>query len=79
VLSLLALVAAIGPASIQAVRQSKTDKRWRRVLLGIVIGLTLVNYAMNNVDNARKNNQVMEKLEKLDRLLNASARPAGVR
>lgn len=76
IFSLLALLAAIGPAAIQTVRQARNDSapdRWSRIIPIAIVGLTLVNYLINNVDNARQNERVMEKLENLDKLLNASA------
>lgn len=70
VLSLLALLAAIGPSVIQTVRQARKEEsgaaRQRRWMIpGIIIGLTLLNYVINNIDNARQNAQLMNKLDRL--------------
>jgi hypothetical protein len=68
-LSMLALLVAIGPSAIQTLRQahreSTSPTRWRWMIPGLVIGLTLLNSVINNVDNARRNALVMEKLDRL--------------
>ena len=68
-LSLFALLVAIGPCAIQTLRQahreSDTPTRWRWLIPGLVIGLTLMNSVINNIDNARRNTLVMEKLDRL--------------
>jgi hypothetical protein len=74
-LSVLALMVAIAPSVIQTVRQAKRDTasgavRWPWLVPAIVILLTLFNSALNNIDNARRNTLVMDKL---DRLLEAQA------
>ncbi len=70
ILSLLALLLAIGPSAIQTLRQAKHESaasraRLRWMIPALVIGLTLLNNLMNNVDNARRNALVMEKLDRL--------------
>jgi hypothetical protein len=66
-LSLLALLAAIGPSVIQTVRQTRketaTQRQW--MMPGIIIGLTLLNYIINNIDSARRDTQMMDKLDQL--------------
>lgn len=79
ILSLLALLVAIGPSAIQTLRQAKgesaaTRARRRWMVPVLVIGLTLLNSLMNNVDNARRNALVMEKL---DRLLESQSQMPG--
>jgi hypothetical protein len=44
--------------------------RWPWLVPAVIVGLTLFNSTLNNVDNARRNTLVMEKL---DRLLEAQA------
>jgi tetratricopeptide (TPR) repeat protein len=77
--SLLAVMLAIGPAVLQTVRQGRRDAaggtvRWPWLVPVLVITLTLLNNLMNNVDNARRNTLVMEKL---DRLLESNAQTPG--
>lgn len=81
IVSLLALLAAIGPAIIQAVHQASKEgagaplqRRW--MLPGILIGLTLLNYVLNNIDGARRDAQLMAEL---DRLLVAGGSATGDR
>jgi tetratricopeptide (TPR) repeat protein len=68
-LSMLALLVAVGPSAIQTLRQahreSTSPTRWRWMIPGLVIGLTLLNSVINNIDNARRNTLVMEKLDRL--------------
>lgn len=72
--SMLALLVAIGPSAIQTLRQARRDSagptRWRWMIPGLVIALTLLNSVINNIDNAQRNALVMEKL---DRLLESKA------
>jgi tetratricopeptide (TPR) repeat protein len=73
VVSLLAVLAAIGPSAIQTMRQARRESaRWRWMVPALVVGLTLLNSIINNVDNARRNALVMEKL---DRLLQSQETP----
>jgi hypothetical protein len=79
--SALALLVAIAPSLIQTLRQGRRDAasgsvRWPWLVPAVVVGLTLVNSAINNVDNARRNALVMEKL---DQLLEAQAQVPGDR
>lgn len=79
VVSLLALLAAIGPAIIQTVRQARSEAAnratsWRWMVPSIVIGLTVLNFVINHVDNTRRNALVMDKL---DRLLEARSELPG--
>jgi hypothetical protein len=73
--SVLALLIAIGPSAIQTLRQAKRESAsgrfWRWAVPALVIALMLLNGAINNIDNARRNTLVMEKL---DRLLESEAR-----
>jgi len=77
--SLLALLAAIGPSVIQALRQShgasetkRPRQRW--LVPALIVGLTLLNYIINDVRSAQQNRLVMEKL---DRLLAVGVRSPG--
>ena len=77
--SVLVLLLAMAPSVIQTVRQARRDAaggsvRWPWVIPLVVIGLTLCNSVLNNVDNARRNKLVMDKL---DRLLESQAHKAG--
>lgn len=79
--SVLALLVAIAPSAIQTVRQARRESaasiaRWRWAVPALVIGLTVLNSLMNNVDNARRNTLVMEKL---DRLLDSQAQAPSTR
>ena len=70
VLSLLAVLAALGPSVIQTVSRLKTERspeaaRSRWLVPMVIIGLTVLNYVINNVDNARRNRTLMEKLDQL--------------
>lgn len=74
--SLLALLVAIAPSVISTMRQARRDAavgtvRWPWLIPAIIVGLTLFNSVLNNVDNARRSTLVMDKL---DRLLEAQAR-----
>jgi hypothetical protein len=73
--SVLALLLAIAPSAISTLRQARRDwaggtVRWPWLVPAVIIGLTLFNSILNNVDNARRNTLAMEKL---DRLLEARA------
>ncbi len=78
VFSMLALLVAIGPSAIQTLRQARRESPgatpWRWLIPTTVIALTLLNSIINNVDNARRNALVMEKL---DRLLESEAELRG--
>jgi hypothetical protein len=43
--------------------EAATHRRW--TLPGIIIGLTLLNYVINNLDTARQNAQMMSKIDQL--------------
>lgn len=69
-LSLIALLAAIGPSVIQTLQKASTEesaathsRRW--MVPGVIIGLTLLNYVINNIDSARQNAQLMSKIDQL--------------
>ncbi|HUI28384.1 MAG TPA: tetratricopeptide repeat protein [Candidatus Kryptonia bacterium] len=68
--SLLALLAAVGPSLLQIVVRPKSDfsparRRLRWVQPSLVVGLTFLNYVMNNLDLARRNADLMEKLDEV--------------
>jgi len=67
--SLLALLTALGPTVIQAVSRvresAQSGVRTRWTVPALVIGLTALNYVINNVDSARQNRLLMEKLDHL--------------
>ena len=67
--SLLALLTALGPSVIQTVTKAreaaKEGLRGRWAVPSVIIGLTLLNYVINNVDSARQNRQLLEKLDRL--------------
>jgi tetratricopeptide (TPR) repeat protein len=67
--SLLALLTALGPTVIQTVAKlresAKSGTRTRWAVPAIVVGLTALNYVMNNVDSGRQNRLLMEKLDHL--------------
>jgi len=73
--SLLVLLTAVGPSVIQTVHRARGESasdRSKWMIPTIVIGLTVLNYTINNVDSARRNRMLMEKL---DRLAAASVQP----
>lgn len=68
--SVLALLTALGPSIIQTVSKTRQESgsgrpRSRWVMATLVIALTLLNYVINNVDSARRNRVLMEKLDRL--------------
>jgi hypothetical protein len=67
--SLLALLTALGPTVIQTVSKlresAKTGLHRRWALPTLIVGLTVLNYVVNNVDSARQNQLLMEKLDRL--------------
>jgi tetratricopeptide (TPR) repeat protein len=68
--SLLALLTAIGPSMIQTMSKARgasfADRpRVRWVMPSLIVGLTLLNYLINNVDSARRNRILMDKLDRL--------------
>ena len=69
VVSLVALLTALGPTLIQTVsklRESvKSGVRIRWAMPTLIVGLTALNYVINNVDSARQNQSLMEKLDRL--------------
>lgn len=71
VVSLLALLTALAPTVIQSVDKVRESapSEWRRrwAMPSLIIGLTLLNYIINNVDSARQNRMLMEKLDSLAR------------
>lgn len=69
-LSFLALLTALGPALVQAAskarrRSANSGTRFAWVIPSVVIGLTLLNYVVNNIDSARRNRMLMEELNQL--------------
>jgi len=66
-LSFLVLLTALAPSIIQAVSKAREDRggsrRW--VMPGVIIGLTIVNYTINNVDSARRNRDLMERIDRI--------------
>jgi len=69
VVSFLALSAALGPSVIQVVARARGDAgaqvRLRWVMPAVVVGLTVLNYTLNNIEGARRNRMLMEKLDRL--------------
>jgi hypothetical protein len=68
VFSFLVLLIAVGPAVISSVRQARGESgafpaRWS--VPAIVIGLTVLNFVINKVDNGRRDALVMDKLDRL--------------
>ncbi len=68
--SLLALLTAIGPSVSQTLSKARGESpshrpRVRWVIPSLIVGLTLLNYLINNVDSARRNRIVMDKLDRL--------------
>jgi outer membrane protein assembly factor BamD (BamD/ComL family) len=66
--SLLVLLTAVGPSVIQTVHKARGEsasERSKWMVPTIVIGLTILNYTINNVDSARRNKLLMEKLDRL--------------
>ncbi|MBI4516104.1 MAG: tetratricopeptide repeat protein [Deltaproteobacteria bacterium] len=69
-LSLLAVVAALGPSIIQAASKAQANggegqKRRRWMMPVVIIVLTLLNYAINNIESRQRNAALMEKLDRL--------------
>ena len=68
-ISLLALVTALGPSLIQTVskaRQSDRTDTWSRWMMpSVIVGLTLLNFLFNNIDSARRNRLLVQKLDRL--------------
>jgi hypothetical protein len=69
IVSFLALIAALGPSVIQVVTRARGDAgapmRLRWVMPTVVVGLTVLNYTLNNIEGARRNRMLMEKLDRL--------------
>ena len=78
VISLIALLTALGPTVIQTVSKvresAKSATRTGWVMPTVIIGLTLLNYIMNNIDSARQNRILMEKLDRLAGVAQTEAR-----
>ena len=66
--SVLLLLTAVGPSVIQTVHKARGEsvsERAKWMIPAIIIGLTVLNYTINNVDSARRNKLLMEKLDRL--------------
>lgn len=68
--SLLALFTALGPSVIQTVskarqQSSNTPPRSGWMMPVVIIGLTFLNFVVNNVDSSKRNRMLMEKLDRL--------------
>jgi hypothetical protein len=63
------LLIALGPTAIQTVSKlresAKSGVRTRWAMPTLIVGLTALNYVMNNVDRARQNQLLTEKLDRL--------------
>jgi tetratricopeptide (TPR) repeat protein len=67
--SVLALLTALGPTVIQSVTKAResaeSTARSRWTMPSVIIGLTLLNFVINNVDSAQQTRALMEKLDEL--------------
>ncbi len=66
-LSFVVIMAALGPAAITFILSIRTEgnRKDRWVLPTLALGLTLLNYGINNLQAARHNAALMKKLDRL--------------
>ncbi len=66
ILSLLAVLAAVGPAALQIFEKAgDSGSNRRRLVPVLILVLTLLNYFVNNFQSDRQNKRLMAKLDRL--------------